>query len=140
MGLRFFNFSFCGGILDVGFLYLLYMGSLCSFNLCFCDNISDMGIMYLVMGSLCFLGLDVLFCDKVGDQSLVYIVQGLDGFKFFFFCFCYISDDGINCMVWQMYGLCMFNIGQCVCIMDKGLELIVEYLSQFIGIDLYGCI
>ncbi|KAK7826294.1 hypothetical protein U0070_021308 [Myodes glareolus] len=48
-------------------------------------------------------------------------------------------DDGINRMVRQMHGLRTLNIGQCVRITDKGLELIAEHLSQLTGIDLYGC-
>uniref|UniRef100_A0A8C9Q3B0 F-box/LRR-repeat protein 15-like leucin rich repeat domain-containing protein n=1 Tax=Spermophilus dauricus TaxID=99837 RepID=A0A8C9Q3B0_SPEDA len=137
-GLRLLNLSFCGGISDAGLLHLSHMGSLRSLNLHSCDNISDTGIMHLAMGSLRLSGLHVSFCDKVGDQSLAYIAQGLDGLKSLSLCSCHISDDGINRMVRQMLGLRTLNIGQCVRITDKGLELTAEHLSQLTGIDLYG--
>lgn len=133
------NLSFCGSVTDSGLKFLAKMPGLRDLNLRSCDNVSDTGLGYLAEGGSRITCLDVSFCDKVGDQGLCFLAQGLFSLRSISLSACNISDDGLSRLVKTLQDLTTLNIGQCVRITDRSLELIGDHLKNLTSIDLYGC-
>lgn len=134
------NLSFCVSITDAGLKHLSQMQNLRALNLSTCENVTDLGLAYLCEGSAHSLrALDLSFCAKIGDTGLEYVAQSMFHLRSLNLSACKITDDGLTKVVHATQELENLQIGQCVAITDKSVDVFAEKLQNLRAIDIYGC-
>ena len=139
--IRDINLSFCVSVTDTGLKSLARIPGLQRLNLRSCDNISDIGVGFLAEGGPAsqLATLDVSFCDRVTDSALAHVSAGLPALTALSLSSCQITDLGIARVAKDLCSLHTLNIGQCVKLTDKSLDIIANQIHSLRSIDLYGC-
>ena len=138
------NLSFCVSVTDTGLKSLAKLSSLEDLNLRSCDNVSDIGISFLSSSedggcSKRLQALDVSFCGNVTDAGLKHISSGMSGLRSLSITTCAVTDDGLGKMASSLKALEELNMGQCVAVTDRGVDVLADNMTSLRSLDIYGC-